>query len=134
MPVPAPGQAQVVAGDADPLEVLWRREHPADELAVVILDPLAIGQRPAGLGDPVGEAVANRLQLPEVEDPRRGGDRVDPVGDLGVAEGLAEERRQLRLETRDLPPQLEPRLALVDAGTEPGELIEFQQSGHQQKL
>ena len=95
----------------------WRGgEHLLDQLAVLVLDPLALHQGTPGLGNPVGECVADRLQLTEVEYPWRRSDGVDPVRDLGMAEGLAEERRQLRLETADLAAQLAPRPALVDPG------------------
>jgi hypothetical protein len=47
-----------------------------------------------------------------------------------VAEGLAEEARQLRLEPPDLPPQLQPRLALVDGDAETGNPLFSQQRRH----
>jgi hypothetical protein len=132
--VPAPGQPHVIPRDANPLEVRRRREHLANELAVALLDPLSLDQGLPGLSDSIGEAVSDRLELAEVENPWSRSDRVDPVGHLGVAESLPEEGRQLCLEAADLAPQLKSRLALIDAGSEPSELIAFQQSGHQQKL
>jgi hypothetical protein len=131
--VPAAFEAEVLAGDAHPLEVLRGSKHPLDQLAVLVLDPPLLNQRPPRLGDALGKAIANRLQLAEVEDPRRYRNRVDPMRDLGVTEGLAEERGQLRLEAADLAPQLEPRLALVDSSPEPGELLVSQCNGHLQK-
>ncbi|HMI81795.1 MAG TPA: hypothetical protein VK480_08415, partial [Solirubrobacterales bacterium] len=133
MPVPAADEAEVFAGDADPLEVLGGGEHPLDELAVGVLDPAPLDQRRPGLGDAVGEAVAQRLQLAEAEDPRRGGEGLDPVRHLGVAEGLSEEARQLSLEAADLLAQLQAGVALVDSDPEPGELLFSQQSGHPEK-
>jgi hypothetical protein len=132
--VPAAVEAEVFPGDADPLEVLRRLEHLPHQVAVVLLDPLPLFQGQPRLGHPAGEAVANRLQLAEVEHPGRGRHGVDPVGDLGMAERLREEVGKLRLEAGDLPAQLQPRVALVDPEREPGELLSFQQSGHRLKV
>lgn len=112
----AAGEPEVFAGDPDPLEVPGRGEHPLDQLAVLVLHPRAFGQSLARLGDAVGEAVPNRLQLAEIEYPRLRRDRLDPVGDLDVPEGIAEGGGELGLEPGDLPSQLLARLALVDAG------------------
>lgn len=128
--MPAARESHVFPGDADPLEVPRRGEHLAHQLAVALLDPLPLGDLEPRLGNAVGEAVADRLQLTEVEDPRRRRDGVDPVGDLGVAEGLGEEARQLGLQAGDLAAQLPARLALVRRRREPGELLSFQQNGH----
>jgi len=98
MPVPAAWESHVFPGDAHPPEVLWRGEHLPQQLAVFPLDPLPLRQGDASLGDSVGQAVAHRLQLAEVEYPRRGGHRPDPVGHFGVAEGRAEQSGELRLE------------------------------------
>lgn len=121
--MPAAVEAEVFAGDADPLEVLRGGEHPLDQLPVLVLDPPPLDQRPAGLGGAVGELVAQRLQLAEVEQPRLCGERLDAVGHLGVAEGLAEQACELRLELGDLPAQLPPCPALVDGEVEPAELL-----------
>ena len=72
----------------------------------------------ARLGDPLGELVAQLLQLAEVEDPRLGGHRGDAVLDLDPAEGLGEEAGELALEMADLAPQLGPGQALVDLDVE----------------
>ena len=116
----AAGKAEVLARDADPLEVLRGGEHPLDQLAVLVLDPVALDQRLPRLGDAVGQAVADHLQLTEVEHPRPGGEGSDAMRYLGVAESLAEEAGQLGLEAGDLPAQLQPRLALVDRDAKPG--------------
>lgn len=134
MPVAAAFEAEVLPGHLDPLEVLGCSKHPLDQFAVLGLHPLSLHQGAPGLGDPVGQVVANRLQITEVEHPRRRGDGVDSMRDRNVTEGLAEERGQLRLETADLAAQLEPRAALVDLDPELGELLTFQQSGHPDKL
>ena len=116
-------QAQVLPGDANPLEVLWRREHPLDEIAILVLEPLPLHQRPLRLGDAVGEPVADGLQLAQVEHPRGGGDGVDPVRNLGATEAVAEAGGKLGLEPGDLPPQLQARPALVDRCAYSGESL-----------
>jgi hypothetical protein len=118
--VAAAVQAEVLARDPDPLEVLGGGEHPLDQRPVLVLDPAPLDQRLPRLGHAVGEAVAQRLELAEVEQPRAGGNRLDPVGHLGVAERLAEEGCQLGLELGDLATQLAARPALVDSEVEPG--------------
>lgn len=123
-------QAEVLARDLNPLEVLRSGEHLLDQLAVLVLQPPPLDQRPPRLGDALGEPIAQCLQLTEVENPRHRGSGTDPVRDLRVSEGLAEERSQLRLEAADLAAQLESRLALVNSNPEPGELLVSQQSGH----
>lgn len=114
MPVAAAVQPEVLPRDPHPLEVLRGGEHRLDELAVLLLDPRPLDQGRACLGDAVREAVANHLQLAQVEDPRGGDDGVDPVRHLGVAERLAEQGAEVGLEPGDLAAQLEPCLALVD--------------------
>jgi hypothetical protein len=132
--VTAAGEAEVLPGDADPFEFLGRSEHPLDQLPILRLDLGARSEGRARLGNPLSQPVANRLQLAEIEDPGRGGDGVDPMRHLGVAEGLSEEAGQLRLETADLAAQLEPRPALVDPNPEPGELLSIQQSRHHEEV
>ncbi len=65
------------------------------QLAVLILDPSPLDEGASRLRDAVGEAIADPLELAEIEDAGRGGDRVDPVRHLGVTEGLGEEPAQL---------------------------------------
>jgi len=121
--VAAAVQAEILPGDADPLEVLGGRKHPLDELAVLVLESLPLPQSTLRLGDAVGEAVTDCLQLAQVEHPRRGGKRLDPVRDLGVAEAVAEAGGKLGLEPGDLPPQLQARPALVDPRAYPGKSL-----------
>lgn len=130
MPVTAAVQAEVLPGDANPLEVLRCGEHLLNELAVFVLDPPALHQGTPRFSHAIGEPVSNRLQLPQVENPRRGGDGLDAMRNLRVAETLADETGELRLEASDLPAQLQPRLALVNCNTQPVEFPLFQQSRH----
>lgn len=117
--MPASRQTEVGPGDADPLELPRGGQHPLDQRRVLVLDPAALDEGLARLGDAVGELVAKGLQLAQVEQSRARGDRGDAVGYLGVAEGLAEEAGELPLEAGDLLAQLLPRAALVDGDVEP---------------
>lgn len=107
-------QPQILPGDPHPLEVLRRRQHPLHQLAIFVLDAGPLDEGGPRLGDPVGEAIANHLQLAQIQNPGGSGKRVDPVRHLGVAKRLAEEPGELGLEPGDLAAQLETCLALVD--------------------
>jgi hypothetical protein len=111
--VAAAGLADVGAGDAHPLEALRGGDHLLEQDAVGVLQPGPLRERAARFGDPAGEPVANRLQLAEPEDPGSPRSRRDPVRDLDVPEGLAEEPGQLRLQPPDLPAQLDAGKTLV---------------------
>jgi len=133
VPVAAAGKTEVLTRDPHPLEVPGCGDHLLDQLLVLRLEPGALGKGRVRLTDPLGQPVANRLQLTEVENARSRGNRFDAMRQLGMAEGLAEEAGQLRLEAADLTAQLEPRPALVDLDLEPGEIVS-QQSGHRREL
>jgi hypothetical protein len=126
--------ADIGAADADPLEATGLIEHFAQQLTVAGLQLSAVGQRRASFGDALGEPVANGLQLAQIEHPRCGRNSLDLMRDLRVAERLTKEAGQLRLESRDLAAQLEPRLALIDFNPKPSEIFSFKQNGHQGKL
>lgn len=134
MPVAAAVQAKVLPGDANPLEVLGRREHPLDELAVLVLEPLPLHQGPLCLGDSSGESVSDSLQLTQVEHPWRGGDSIDLVRNPGATKGLAEASSEHGLEPGDLLPQLQTRLVLVDRCAYSGKSLFFQQNRHWLKV
>jgi hypothetical protein len=112
--VAAAVEPQVLPGDPHPLEVLRGDQHPFDQLAVLVLDPRPLDEGGARLGDTIREAVANHLELTQIEDAGSGGNRVYPVRHLDVTERLAEEPAELGLEPGDLAAQLETCLALVD--------------------
>jgi hypothetical protein len=112
--VTAAGQAKVVAAYLHPLEVLRCGQHPAQQLVIVGLHAGALSQRQARVGDPLGQVVTQLLELAEVEDPRLGRDRVNPVTDFDPPEALGEEAGELMLEVADLTPQLDASEALVD--------------------
>ncbi|HEU4738436.1 MAG TPA: hypothetical protein VFS54_05060 [Solirubrobacterales bacterium] len=107
-------QPQIFSGDLHPLEVLRGGQHPFDQFAVFILHPRPLDEGGARLGDAIREAIANHLELTQIEDPGGDGYGVDPVRHLGMAEGLAEEPAELGLEPGDLAAQLEACLALVN--------------------
>ncbi|HEV7769553.1 MAG TPA: hypothetical protein VGO66_02720 [Solirubrobacterales bacterium] len=125
MPGAATGLADVAACHPHPLEVLRRLNHAAQQLAVLGLHQRSLAQGHPCFGDAVGECVTHSLQLAQVEHPRLSRDGGDPVLDLGVTEGLAEEPRQLGLEPGDLLAQLRPREALVDLEVKPGKAVSF---------
>ena len=112
MPVAAAGLADV--GAADPQPVVGGRvgQHRGEERAVGLLDGVALGERPARVGDAAGERVTNFLELAEVEHPRRprGG---DPVRHVDAPESLGDQPGKLALEPPDLSPQLGPRNGLA---------------------
>jgi hypothetical protein len=106
--------ADVIAGDPHPLEVGWRGDHFAQQLAVGGLDSGLLGQGQAGLGHPLGKIVAQALERTEIENPRLGHRRRDRAVESHSAERLAEEAGQLLLQMPDLTPQLVTSRQLVD--------------------
>jgi hypothetical protein len=90
-----------------------RSEHVAQELAVTLLQLVALTQRDASLGDPSRQGVAHPLQLTEIGNSRRscraGRASVNPKS----REGLGREAGQLALEAPDLAPQLGTSKSLV---------------------
>ncbi len=107
--------AEVVARDAQPLEVLGAGEHPLQKFAIAGLELGAPLQAPARVLDPVGEGVANGLQLAQVECSGLARDGWHLRGDFEAWEGLGDQRGELPFETADLTPQLGAGEALVAA-------------------
>jgi hypothetical protein len=120
--------ADVGAGDADPLELGRRSKHFAEQLPVGGLHAGALVQPQAALGDPVGELVAQPLQLAEVEHARLAGEPRDVVLDPHPTEPLGHQPGELALETADLAPQLVARQPLV--GVDVDEEVSFEQLPH----
>ena len=112
MPVAAARQAEVGAADPQPAVGGRVGQHRVAELAVGLLEGVALGQRPVRLADADGERVAQLLQLTEVEHPgrARGG---DPVRNHDTAEARGDHPTELALEPADLPAQLGPRTRLA---------------------
>ncbi|MBS1894413.1 MAG: hypothetical protein JST59_24190 [Actinobacteria bacterium] len=107
-------EPEVGAADPQPAEAIGVGEHLVKELAVGLLEGIALHQGAARLGDPTGERVADLLELTQVEHPRRsrGG---DPVRDDDAPESLGDQAAELPLEPGDLPAQLRPRPPLLHA-------------------
>jgi hypothetical protein len=119
-------QAEVGAADPQPVEAGRVGEHLVEQFLVGLLEGIALDQRPARIGDPAGERVANLLELAQVEHPRRprGGDAVRH-GD--AAESFGDQPGELTLELADLPAQLGAGQTLVDGDS-------FEHSPHSQIL
>jgi hypothetical protein len=131
--MPTAVQAEVFAGNPDPLEVLGGGEHLLHQLTVPVLDALPLDESMPRFSRAIGELVPNHLQLTKVEHPRGGRSCLNAVRNLRMTEALADETGELSLEPGDLPPQLQARLALVDRGAYPGKSLFSQQSRHLQK-
>jgi hypothetical protein len=113
VPVAAARQAEVGAANPQPAVALRGGEHVVEQLAVGLLELLALDQCPAGVGDPAGERVAALLQLTEVKQTRRTrGD--DPVRHGDPAKPLGDQPGELQLEPADLPAQLGAGQTLID--------------------
>src|SRR5688572_16383604 len=112
MPVLAAALADVLVPDAHPLVLLGLEHHLLDQPAVLLLDPRAVGQRPAHVVEPLGEIVAERLQLAEGEHPRPASGRHAPVEASARVRG-ADQRGQVRLEPAALLEQVAPGRPLV---------------------
>jgi hypothetical protein len=113
VPVAATRQPEVGAADPQPTEAGGVGEHLVQQLAVGPLEVVALDQGPTGVGDPVGERVADLLELTQVEQARRtrGG---DPVWDDDPPQTLGDQATELPLELGDLPAQLGAGKTLVD--------------------
>jgi len=111
--------ANVGTGDSQPLVLGGRGEHVAQQLAIVLLQLVALAQRDTSLGDPSRQGVAHSLQLTEVSNSRRscraGRASVNPK----PREGLGRKTGQLPLEAPDLAPQLGTSKSLVTVDSEP---------------
>jgi hypothetical protein len=130
VPVATARQTEVVAAHLHPLEVRRRDQHLTQQLVVRGLDPGALAQGQTRLGDPLGEIVAQLLELTEAEDPGLAANRRNAVVDLDPAEGLGEEAGELTLEMADLTPQLDPGEALVDLDVELIQAVSCEQIRH----
>jgi len=130
VPVAAAGLADVGAGDPHPPVLGGRVEHAPQQLAVLGLELGLIAQGEAGGSDPVGQRVADPLQLPEAGDPGRAARRGDPGVDRDPRKGLGDEATELALEPPDLPAQLSAGEALVAPHPKRNRRIKFEQIRH----
>jgi hypothetical protein len=124
------GLAELCTGDAKPLVVGGRCEHPLEQLAVGRLDLRSLCEGFAGAGDPPRQSIAHLLQLAEADQAwlarRSRGRRVDRE----ARESLRREPRQLSLEAADLAPQLNTGKALVALYTSAGKGVSVEQLLH----
>jgi hypothetical protein len=130
VPAAAARLANVETGDANPLVRGGVGQHPPQQLAVAGLDLDPLAQPEAGGGDPLGEPVADPLQLAEPEQARLGSRRRHPVLDLDVAEPRREEAGKLPFQPPDLLPQVGAGEALVCPGKWRGAAVSLQQIRH----
>ena len=77
---------------------------------------------------PLGEVIAQALELAKVEHPRLASLRAHPAVHRNPAEGLGEEARQLPLQATDLTPQLATGEQLV--GIDVKKCVPVEQIGH----
>jgi hypothetical protein len=128
--VAAPRLTDVGAGDPQPLVLGRLGQHLLEQLAVARLEFVLLDQGPAGDGDPIGEGVANSLQVLQARHPRhvRAGGHVDVEDDAG--KGLGREAGKLVLEAADLAPQLGAREALVASHSKHRECVSIEQFWH----
>ena len=126
MPVAAAGQAEVGAADPPPAVGGGVGQHLVEQLAVGVLEGIALRERAPRLGEAAGERVADLLEVPQVEHPRRSRGP-DPVRHGDPAESLGDHPRQLELELADLPAQLGAGEALIDSDS-------FKHTSHSQIL
>jgi hypothetical protein len=103
--VAAAGQAEVAATDPQPAVGGGIGKHLVEELAVGLLEGIALDQRAPRLGEAPGERVADLLELAQVEYPRRSRSG-DPVRHDDASETLGDQPGELTLELGDLPAQL----------------------------
>lgn len=113
MPVATARLPNVSPGDAQPLVFGGRRQHFLQQLAVALLQLVALAQRDTSLGDPSRQGVAHPLQLTEVSNSRRSCRAGRASVNSKPREGLGREAGQLPLEAPDLAPQLGTSKSLV---------------------
>jgi hypothetical protein len=107
-----------------------RRKHAPQQLAVVGLNLRLLAQRNPGPGDPLGEFIANLLELFETGDPRLGEMSLDAGVEIKPRKGLYREAGKLVLETTDLPAQLSPREALIASHAKLSKRVSIEQIRH----
>jgi hypothetical protein len=112
--VPTTGLADIAIGDPHPLEPGGLGQHLAQQVSVARLQFRPLREGMMRLRDPGGQIVADPLELSKIEDLRGAGAGRHRAVELESRERLSEKRRQLPLETADLPSQLSASSTLVD--------------------
>jgi|GEM_PF-4186601 len=91
---------------------------------------MALVESLAGCADPLGQRVADSLELLEPGDSRL----AEPTGDAGVElqsrKGLGAETGELVLEPADLAPQLSARKPLIASNSKRSERLSFKHVRH----
>ncbi len=130
MPVAAPRLTDVGAGDPQPLVLGRLGQHLLEQVAVARLQFVLPLQSTVGNGDPIGEGIANSLQVLQARNPGdvRARRHVDVEND--AREGLSREAGQLVLEAANLAPQLDAREALVAPHSKHRECVSIEQIWH----
>lgn len=123
-------QAEVIAGNLHPLEVLWGREHAVEQLAVAGLELCLLAKRPPCILYSRRESIADRLQLTEIKRTWLPRESRNVGGYLQAGEGLRDQGRELSLKTADLTAQLNAGEALVAAHPQRIGAVSFEQMGH----
>jgi hypothetical protein len=120
------GLADVGAGDSHPLVLGRRRQHPLEQLAIARLQLVLPDQGAPGLGNAIGERVANPLELLEPSHPRLGKASRDRGIERETWKGLGAEAGELMLETTDLATQLRAREALIASNSKRRERVSIE--------
>ena len=128
--MPAAGLADVGARDPHPLVLGRRRQHLLQQLAVAGLQFILLAQCVTGLADPLGEGVADPLELVQAGDARSGKAGRDPGIEREARKGLGAEAGELMLQPPDLAAQLHARKALVASQMKRSKRVSFEQTRH----
>jgi hypothetical protein len=126
--------ADVGTRDPHPLVLGRRRQHLLEQLAVAGLQFVLLAQGLTSDRDPLGESIANLLQLLEPRYSRHGKAGRDPRIERETREGLGAETGQLVLETADLTAQLSAREALVASHSKRLECVSIEQIRHKTRI
>lgn len=103
--MPTAGLADVLVREADPAEALRLGDHRFEQAAVRLLCVRSPGDLALCLAEPVGERVADSLELGDREEPRAA-DRADVPVDALTWERAREELGEPALERADLAAEL----------------------------
>ncbi len=130
MPVPAARLADVVAGDSYPLVLGGRRKHAPQQLAIAGLQLTLPLEGLTRSGDPIGERIANALELFEASHSRLAKTGRDASLKIESRKGLDREAGELVLEASDLTAQLSACEALVASHAKPSKRVSVEQIRH----
>lgn len=134
MPVAAARLADVGTRDPHPLVLGWRRQHFLQQLTITGLQFILLAQGLASNRDPLGQGIANLLQLLKPSDPGHGETGRDLSVEGEAWKGLGAETGQLVLEAADLTAQLNAREALVASHSKRLECVSIEQIRHKTRI